>query len=167
LRMKPKLKFMLDYGANPLWSNDEFTRQKFGHNIDNLQDLALSDKTIELSKFVTELYWDVLNPIYPMLPSFWSGEMHLFFRGKLNQLFDRILNEIGSIYDIENREEIELNSHIDIQKINFEVKEFLGNPNMYYRTNGISHNKTDEEEKKYVAIEYEKWRQKELALLGK
>jgi hypothetical protein len=38
---------------------------------------------------------------------------------------------------------------------------------MYYRTNGISHNKTDEEEKKYVAIEYEKWRQKELALLGK
>ena len=163
--MKPKLEFMLDYGASPLWSNDEFTRQKFGYNIDKLEDLGLSDKTIELSKFVTDLYWDRLNPIYQMLPSFWSGEMSLFFQNKLRFLFDRILTEIDNAYDIENKEEIELTQIIDIQKINIELNQFLFDPASYYRTNKISFIGQDEEEKLKVALEFKKWKQKELILL--
>ena len=164
--MKPKLKFMLDYGANPLWSNDEFTRQKFGYNIDNLGDLGLSDKTIELSKLVTELYWDRLNPIYQMLPSFWSGEMCLFFQNKLGQLFDSILTEISNVYEIENKEDDELTQSIDIQTINAELRQFLFDPASYYRTNKISFNGQDEEEKLQVDLEFKKWKQKELTLLG-
>ena len=156
---------MLDYGANPLWSNDEFTRQKFGYNIDKLEDLGLSDKTIELSKFVTDLYWDRLNPIYQKLPSFWSGEMSLFFQNKLRFLFDRILTEIDNAYDIENKEEIELTQIIDIQKINTELNQFLFDPVSYYRTNKISFIGEDEEEKLKVALEFKKWKQKELILL--
>ena len=136
--MKPKIKFMLDYGANPLWSNDEFTRQKFGYNIETLEDLGLSYKTIELSKLVTELHWDRLNPIYQMLPSFWSGEMYLFFQNKLRLLFDSILTDISNVYDIENKEEDQLNQTIDIQKINSELRQFLFDPTSYYRTNKIS-----------------------------
>ena len=163
--MKPKLTFMLDYGANPLWSNDEFTRQKFGYNIEKLEDLGLSDKTIELSSFVTGLYWDRLNPIYQMLPSFWSGEICLFFQSKLQLLFDRILIEIGNAYDIENKEESELTQTIDIQKINTELNQFLFDPASYYRTSKISFIGQDEEEKLKVDLEFKKWKQIELTLL--
>ena len=163
--MKPKLKFMLDYGANPLWSNDEFTRQKFGYNIDKLEDLGLSDKTIELSKLVTDLHWDRLNPIYQMLPSFWSGEMYLFFYRKLGQLFNSILSDISDVYDIENKEEDQLTQTIDIQKINSELRQFLFDPASYYRTNKISFIGQDEEEKLKVETEFRKWKQKELLLL--
>ncbi|MFD0991034.1 hypothetical protein ACFQ1R_13075 [Mariniflexile jejuense] len=165
--MKPKLKFMLDYGTNPLWSNDEFTSQKFGYHIDRLEDLGLSAKTIELSKIVTSLYWDRLNPIYQMLPSFWSGEMHLFFQRKLKELFELVVDEIGNDYEIENKEEQEINTTIDTQNIDIEVNEFLKNPNSFYRRNGIKFNKTDDEEKRYVALEYEKWMKIESEILNK
>ena len=158
---------MLDYETTPLWSNDEFTIQKFGYNIDNLKDLGLSDETIELSQFVMNLYYDRLNPIYQMLPSFWSGEMHMYFQNKLRQLFECILTDIGNKYDIENKAESEINSNIDVHQINAELNNFLTNPNLYYRKNGITIYKTDEEEKFFIGLEYEKWRKIELEILNK
>jgi len=157
---------MLDYGVNPLWSNDNLTEQKFGFYIKNLKDIGLSDKTILLSEFVTNLYSDRLNPIYQMLPSFWSGEMCLYFQKKLGELFDNILCEIGSQFEIENKEQNELNLKIDIQKKNVELGQFLDNPALYFRTKNISYSGTDLEEKTKVLIAYEKWKQKEIQLLG-
>jgi hypothetical protein len=164
--MKSKLQFMLDYGVNPLWSNDEFTCQRFGYNIDNLKDLGLSDKTIELSQFVAELYWARLNPIYQVLPSFWSGEMCVFFQIKVGQLFDSILTEIGNNYDIENREVEEITQIIDIHKTNSELRQFLSDPAAYYRRNRISFSGQDEEERKKTELEFYKWNQREQIILG-
>lgn len=165
--MKPKLLFKLDYGANPLWSNDGFTRQKFGYNIDNLKDLGLSDATIELSNFVTALYWARLNPIYQGLPSFWSGEMHAFFQNKIRQLLTDILTEIGNLYDVQNKEENEINALIDRQKIDMDLNAFLNNPNDYYRKKGITFSKTEEDQKLLIDLEYAKWEKIEMEILNK
>ena len=157
---------MLDYECNSLWGDDEFTVQKFGNNIEDLENLGLTKKTIELSKFVTELHYKRLNPIYQTLPSFWYGEMHLYFQNQLKQLFENILNEIGKDFEIENTLKQEINSKIEIEKINFELKEFLNNPNLYYRQNGISINKSDEDEKQFIDLEYQKWKKIELEILN-
>ena len=77
LRKKYKLKFLLDYGCDCLWSADDETEKKYGYQIDNLSEVGLSEQTIGLSEYVSDLFGYRLNPIYQMLPSFWSGEMSL------------------------------------------------------------------------------------------
>lgn len=78
--MKPKIYFELDYTNSFLWGADEYTKNTFGYNIDDFLLLGLSKETIKLSEYLAKLYYESLNPLYPPLISFWSGEMFVWFQ---------------------------------------------------------------------------------------
>ena len=162
LTKKYKLKFMLDYGCDCLWSADDETETNFGYQIDNLSDVGLSEPTIGLSEYVSDLYGFRLNPIYQMLPSFWSGEMHLFFQNKVKELYGKVVTDTENKFEIIVSESAdrEMNEKIDIAKINNDLKKFVDNPEEYFMNNGIHFND------KFSLInevrkEYENWKKAE------
>ncbi|MHC6204047.1 hypothetical protein ACYULU_12740 [Breznakiellaceae bacterium SP9] len=159
---KYKLKFELDYGCDCLWSADDETEKKFGYHIENLSDVGLSETTIGLSEYVSDLYYFRLNPIYQMLPSFWSGEMHLFFQTKVIELYKKVVADIGSKFEISVSESAnrEMDEKIDIAKINNDLKIFVDNPVEYFIRNNIHF--TDKQSLlDEVKREYENWTIKE------
>ena len=97
---KYRFQFMLDYECNWLWGFDEKTQNKYNYNIDDLTVLGLSEEAIKLNELVMELYWTSLNPIYQNFPSFWSSEMHKYFQEKVIELYNKIKNEVGNLYEI-------------------------------------------------------------------
>jgi hypothetical protein len=157
-----KLKFMLDYGCDCLWSANDETEEKFGYQIENLSDVGLSETTIGLSEYVSDLYDFRLNPVHPMLPSFWSGEMHLFFQTKVIELYKKVVADTGNKFEIMVSESAnsEMNEKIDITKINSDLKNFVDNPVEQFINNNIHFNDKqsliDE-----VKREYENWTIKE------
>ena len=139
---KYKLKFMLDYGCDCLWSADDKTEQKFGCQIENLSDIGLSEPSIGLSEYVSDLYSFRLNPIYQLLPSFWSGEMCLFFQNKVIELYNKVIIDIGDKFEIVVSESANkaMVEKIDIVKINDDLEKFIDNPVEYFINNGIHFN---------------------------
>ena len=163
--MKPKLKFMLDYGANPLWAKDNLSRVECGCQIDNLEELGISKSTIDLANYVSELYWERLNPVYQGLPSFWSGKMHIFFQNKLKELLFKIESELKEQYQIENFEEANMYMKINVHEINAILFNLLTDPIGYFIMNGITF-KSEENLIKEITNEYNKWKEKENIILN-
>lgn len=130
-----KLKFMLDYNCNPLWSYDEETIQKYGYQVDDLAELGLSENTISLSNHLIEIFNTLLNPIYQDFPSFWSKVMCNYFNQQVKNLFAEINNEIGTKFEIVNLVK-------DIEPDN--LKEFLENPAKYCTENNIHFKEVNE-----------------------
>jgi len=162
-----KLKFMLDYNCNLLWSISEATRERFGFNIEDLSTLGLTEKTIQLNDFVKDVYAMYLNPIYQGLPSFWSVEMHLVFRKMLKSLYFKMIKELGAKFEIENFESEYI---INSEKIDLEQKKlqsFIEDPIAYYNICGISHGENVDTEKFEVISEYNSWKRIETKLIEK
>jgi hypothetical protein len=159
---KYKLRFMLDYGCNCLWSEDKITENRFGYHIKNLNDVGLTETTIQLNEYVSDLYYLRLNPIYQSLPSFWSGEMHLFFQNKLMELYNKVVEELSDKFEIviPDITKNEMNEKIDVVKINSDLKKFVEDPVAYFTNKGISfygeQSLIDE-----VNTEYENWKKEE------
>ena len=153
---------MLDYGCNCLWSANYASEKEFGYHIDDLDSIGLSNSTIFLNEIIIKLFSDRLNIIYPVLPSFWSGEMQLFFQKKVKELYKNIIAELGDKFDIEISKSAlsEMNDEIDIDKINTELKVFIENPVEYFIKNKIEFNDKQSliEE---VKREYKNWQIKE------
>ncbi len=137
---KYELKFMLDYGCNCLWSDNEKTRDKFGYQVD-LSDVGILWSTIELSELVDDLHNLRLNPIYQNLPSFWSGEMHLYFQKKVIKLYNKIKKELDRdmfILNVSESAKREMECKIDVELINRKLNIFVSNPIKYFSENNIN-----------------------------
>lgn len=151
---------MFDYGCYPIWAVDDKSIERFGFNIEDLKGLGLSGKTIKLIEFNCEMHDSYLNPVYQMFPSFWSGRMHAFFQYSIKFLFEQIIEEIGTEYEIENQEIERFNEKIDIEKIDNDVKSFVDNPAEFATKNGISFSSNDEL-KEEIQIAFNEWDNKE------
>jgi len=156
---------MTDYGTNVLWANDIITSEKFGYLIDNLKELGLSEETINLNNEIVELSAQILNQIYPPLPSFWSGKMFEYYQSKLKILYSKILDEIGEEFEIENKEKEFMNEAIDVIGIDKELKSYLENPTKYYMQNNVSNSLSEEVSRIEAKKEYDNWIKKEIEYL--
>jgi hypothetical protein len=159
-----QLKFMLDYQCNPLWSNDDESREKYGFEIDNLEEIGLSNDTIRLSKLVADLHLEILNPIYQPLPSFWSGKMHRYFQEMVRKLYRNIILEIGNDFEIKNKELELIENDFNEAQIDKSLEGFITDPVTYFRKRNISFG-SDQELINEVADEYKKWKEREIILL--
>lgn len=154
---KYKIRFFLEYGSfSPLWSDDDFMRERFGYEID-LEDLNLSNDVIELSKYMSDVHYYYLNPIYQPLPSFWSAEMYVFFQNKVQILFDRIKIELNDKYEISNECYFYYLTNDEILDFKTRLNLYLENPYKHYKENGILSGSSEQEEFKMIRIVYEKW----------
>ena len=163
--MKYKLKLLTDYGTNVLWANDIITSEKFGYLIDNLKEVGLSEETINLNNEIAELSYQILNQIYPPLPSFWSGKMLEYYQSKLKLLYSKILDEIGEEFEIKNKEKEFMNEVIDVIGIDKELKSYLENLARYYMKNSVSNSLSEEDSRIEAKKEYENWIKKEIEYL--
>ena len=160
-----KFLFMLEYGCDCLWAADDKTKNKFGYQIKNLSEVGLTNSTQGLSEFVSELYELRLNPIYQMLPSFWSGKMHKHFQDKVTKLYNQVVIEISDKFDIvvSKSAEQEMKEHLDIDMLNQNLKKFVDNPVDHFFVNKIHFN--DKETLiNEVKFEFEKWKIQELKI---
>lgn len=158
--MKPKFKYMFDYGCYPIWAVDDKSIERFGFNISDLEGLGLSGKTTKLIESNCEMFDNYLNPVYQMFPSFWSGRMHAFFQYSIRFLYEQIVEEIGNEYDIENQEIERFNEKIDIEKIDTVLKAFVDNPAEFASKKGISFSSSDEL-KEEIRTAFNEWDNKE------
>ena len=158
--MKPKLRFVFDYGCNPLWSADDMTNEKFGYHIDDLSKLGLSAQTITLAEHCSDMFYSYLNPVYQGFPSFWSGRMYAFFQFSIKRLFDHIVNEIGTEYEIKNEELERFNQIIDSNKIDADLTTFVNNPVAFAIKNGVNF-RSEEELNNEIQMSYTAWEEKE------
>ena len=158
--MKPRLRFVFDYGCNPLWSTDDITNEKFGYHIDDLSKLGLSNKTIKLAEHCSDMFYNYLNPVYQGFPSFWSGRMYAFFQFSIKRLFDQIGNEIGMEYEIQNEELDRFNEIIDSNKIDSDLSSFVSNPVDFALKKGVNF-RSEEELKREIRNTYKEWEEKE------
>jgi len=134
LTIKPRIKFMFDYGCSPLWFVDDTVADEFGYNIDEFKKLGLSQSTIQLIELNCAFYESQLNPVYQGYPSFWSGRMHVFFQSNMLSLLEVIKNEIGHKYDVENHQ----SNAVNVQMIDAIVSDFVQDPVAFSVKNGIT-----------------------------
>ena len=150
-----KIKFMLDYTESPFWSIDEEAKSLYGYNID-LKSLDLQERTIVRVKSITKLYYQRLNSVYQMFPSFWSGRMNMFYQMFLNQVYSEIEEDVSDKIELIN-DEIELmNQKIDIKGIDNELTEFLNAPSKYADDKGVTY-KSRNKLKEEIEEAYRKW----------
>ena len=94
-----QIKFMLDYSCSPLWTSDRELQAKYGYNID-LKKIGLSTETIKKAEIVVSMFYDSLNPIYQMFPSFWREELCVEFNQKVADVYKNICWEISNRFEI-------------------------------------------------------------------
>jgi predicted AlkP superfamily phosphohydrolase/phosphomutase len=148
----------------PLWTNDPYTREQFGYNVD-LEEIGLTPATIALARLCSDLYWDRLNPVHPLFPELWSGEMCLFYQQNVKRLYDSIIREIGDKFEILNEVEGIMTADIDVRQINWDLAKFLADPMAYAFEHGIDFNVAPEQGKAIMHSAYKKWKKRESSIL--
>ncbi len=167
--MKPQLRYLVEHLTNPIWGNDEFTKNKYGYEIKDLSVLGISSDTTEKCKLIGELYFDSLNEIYQILPSFWSGKMHKYFQSLVKDTLKNIQNEIGDKFEIivADSTKLLIEEQIDENKIDLYLFNYIENPIKYYNENGITNTGDEILEFNLTQSAYMKWKTKENIVLKK
>ena len=155
-----KIEFKLDYTESPLWSADDEAKQRYGYYIENLKLLGLQANTIVKVGSLTNLFCKRLNPIYQGFPSFWSGRMVYSFQNFTKHVYSLIEEELFGRVELINSEKKLLTEEIDIDRIDEEFKNFLGNPAKYCDLKGISYS-TKERLKIELDKAYKIWQKEE------
>lgn len=106
MAQKPKLKYMRDYSCTSLWTaNDEARAILHGYNVSYSQ-LNLSPELVSSLKEMDEEYSTQIDWNDPGAGLQWDEAHVNDYNLRSDVLYNRIVEEIGDIYDIENLEKI-------------------------------------------------------------
>lgn len=111
------LRFFFDYGAGGcLWNGDKSADELFGYgpldcfdfdlegNLVKLPSILLSQTTRLLVKELSDIHYHYLNPEYPPDPSLWRQSLCDEFNQRIDELLERVTNEIGDKFEIIDRQ---------------------------------------------------------------
>lgn len=101
---KYTFKYWFEWGCSEnfcpcLWSNDDFTKDKFGYDV-KLSELPISQ---DLVQFLCELgieHDKALDWSYPPDPLLWTKEVEEQFYTKAKEGYKRLIEELGEDYVI-------------------------------------------------------------------
>ena len=99
---KYKLRFFVDWGGGPLWSDasDTFTFERFNGSLVDLEELNVSKGLCEELDSLQEEWQGALNWEYPPDPSPWSEEQFKDFYARLKVAYQRLCEELKDTCDI-------------------------------------------------------------------
>jgi len=90
----------LEWGGPCLWADNDPASDAFGIGSIDLRKLPLSEATVQLAKQTIAWHDQALNWDYPPDPGPWRQAECDRFNQASRQLFDRIYQELGPMYEV-------------------------------------------------------------------
>lgn len=96
------LKYWFEHGGICLWSANENAKNRFDYPIEN-RLLPISEELIEELNNLEEEYKGYLNWSDPVAPSPWTQKQKDDFRKKANEVYYKLISELGSDFEVINK----------------------------------------------------------------
>jgi len=98
---KYKLSFWFEHGGGYLWGKSKETQDKYGYCVNALKLPISSDLYYQLQRLSHD-YIDFLDWSDPGKSCQWTQEQKVDFLNKSNEVYDSLIRELGSDYEVTN-----------------------------------------------------------------